>query len=320
MLGSNKNQFGYIAHGLLLGLVCLVVFGVFSLVHSVKGQAITGEQISSGIAGYCLGLNSSDQAIATDCNDGSTRGWIVNGSSLQQGQNCLSVINDSASVGSTITLKQCQSLPGQVWLKTGDSLLNPNSQLCLSLPEGKLDSPLIVAACSRFDPKGEQWFNQGKPASCNSGDEGQKVACYATTDWSDWNANSADHMSLLNSYTDGAPYEEWCADFVSYVYKQAGHPFTGGESDGWDENNANNIANFNFTTHDPSNYTPKVGDVAYFNYTGGHVEIVISGGKKPTFIYGNSATVDPSTGNGEMAANTKVSDGDRGNLVYYLSP
>jgi len=76
-----------------------------------------------------------------------------------------------------------------------------------------------------------------------------------------------------------------------------------------------------FTQHYANTgYIPKTGDVAYFNYNGGHVEIVVSGGSKPTFVYGNSATIDPTTGNGEMEANTETSDGSLGQLVYYLSP
>jgi hypothetical protein len=36
----------------------------------------------------------------------------------------------------------------------------------------------------------------------------------------------------VDTYTDGHN-EFWCADFVSWVYKQAGTPFTGGSSGGW---------------------------------------------------------------------------------------
>lgn len=36
----------------------------------------------------------------------------------------------------------------------------------------------------------------------------------------------------VNKYTDNT-LEYWCADFVSWVYKQAGKPFTGGSSGGW---------------------------------------------------------------------------------------
>jgi hypothetical protein len=145
------------------------------------------------------------------------------------------------------------------------------------------------------------------------------VGCYAIKDWIDWTSHPNDHVALLNNYTGGASYEEWCADFVSYVYKQAGYPFNNGNYSGWDENIASAISNQGFTIQN-SSYIPKAGDVAYFDYPGGHVEIVIAGGPKPTFIYGNSATIDPTTGNGQMAANTIVNQGSFGQLLYYMSP
>ena len=75
-----------------------------------------------------------------------------------------------------------------------------------------------------------------------------------------------------------------------------------------------------FSYHNASSYTPRPGDVAYFDYSGGHVEIVVSGGPTPTFVYGDSANIDSSTGNGEMEANTIISDGSMGQVLYYLSP
>jgi len=61
------------------------------------------------------------------------------------------------------------------------------------------------------------------------------VACYAAKEWAAWQAPGSNHNALLNVYADGNGYEEWCADFISYVYKEAGYPFSGGERDGWDE-------------------------------------------------------------------------------------
>jgi hypothetical protein len=147
------------------------------------------------------------------------------------------------------------------------------------------------------------------------------VACYAIKEWVNWTTEPNNHVNLLANYTGGSAftYEEWCADFVSYVYKQAGYPFTNGNYEGWDEDLAPDVINQGFTQQ-PSSYVPQPGDVAYFDYPGGHVEIVVVGGKTPTFIYGNSATIDPTTGNGEMAANTITHDPVLGSLQYYMSP
>ena len=177
----------------------------------------------------------------------------------------------------------------------------------------------MVASCSYLSQPYEVWTSDISP-SCNNLSQGDKVACTAVQEWTRWQSGTPSHETLLNTYTDGAPYEEWCADFVSYIYKEAGYPFTGGETNGWDENIASNIQYQGFTLHQSPGYTPQPGDVAYFDYSGGHVEIVVSGGSKPTFVYGNSATIDPTTGNGEMEANTITSKGSEGQVVYYLSP
>ena len=225
-----------------------------------------------------------------------------------------------------VTLKSCDNEPGQVWLRDQSSFYNPNSGLCLSASLGEPSSQLYIDNCNLsgdqqiWEPSDPTGADYGINAICK-GDEGIIIACNAEKEWSKWQSLGSNHESLLNTYTDGTPYEEWCADFVSYIYKESGYPFTRGESDGWDENNANNILNMGFTQHlASSGYLPKAGDVAYFNYSGGHVEVVISGGKKPTFIYGNSGTNDPTTGNGEMATNTITGDGSEGQLIYYLSP
>ncbi len=98
-------------------------------------------------------------------------------------------------------------------------------------------------------------------------------------------------------YTDGNP-EAWCADFASWVLKEAGTPFTGGASGGWripgvdsvrayfEQNNAYHPVN--------TGYTPKPGDIVIYQ-TGSlpyphHVNIVISvDGEKMTTIGGNES-------------------------------
>lgn len=55
-----------------------------------------------------------------------------------------------------------------------------------------------------------------QPIGCDSGNPSKKGSCGPEVD----------------KYTDGT-LEYWCADFVSWVYKQAGKPFTGGSSGGW---------------------------------------------------------------------------------------
>ncbi len=98
-------------------------------------------------------------------------------------------------------------------------------------------------------------------------------------------------------YTDGAQ-ENWCADFVSWVLKQAGVPFTGGTSGGWRIPAVNNVQAW-FQAQNKyhaarSGYVPQPGDIIIFNQGTGswpqHVAIVVAvSGKSVTFIGGNQA-------------------------------
>jgi hypothetical protein len=325
------GQAGSSHHALLLGFVLLIsVASVFRLVES--HAAADSPKVTSGVAGYCLddhdnGTVTNNIVDSWKCNSSAAQAWTVNDTTITHNATaCLSVENNATTEGSGVVLAPCDSAVGQVWLRDNSGYENPNSNLCLSAPINSSSSQLIISSCSNLSKAQEQWTattvsgKDAQAASCQ-GSEGTMVACDAVKEWTTWQNSSSNHENLLTSYTDGAPYEEWCADFVSYVYKEAGYPFTQGEADGWDESIADNIQNMGFTMHMASSgYVPQAGDVAYFDYAGGHVEIVVSGGKTPTFIYGNSATIDPTTGNGQMMANTITSKGSEGQVVYYLSP
>ncbi len=55
-----------------------------------------------------------------------------------------------------------------------------------------------------------------QPIGCDAGNPSRKGSC----------------GKEIDKYTD-TTLEYWCADFVSWVYAQAGSPFTGGLSGGW---------------------------------------------------------------------------------------
>ena len=300
----------------------------FSLVHvSTSNAAANIPEIHSGIAKECVDAYHSGTSAGTavdvwNCNDSKAQTWTVNRFAIEHAANmCLSVQNDSKQANSVIVLESCSGAPGQVWLRDQSGFYNPNSGLCLSAPIKQKQGPLQLASCNSLSQAREQWVPNGAAitTSCQQGSKGEKIACIAAREWTTWQSGTPDHETLLTRYTGNTPYEAWCADFVSYVYREAGYPFKNALA-GWNENNANSIQYYGFTKHDPSDYTPQPGDVAYFDYEGGHVEIVVSGGTHPTFIYGNSATIDPTTGNGQMQANTIIDDGSMGQLVYYLSP
>lgn len=315
------------------GIVLIAAFLLVGVVRltSRDASADTGLKVKSGMAGYCLddhtdNLVNGNPVDAWSCNGTSAQSWTISYDQIRHNAKyCLSVETNGKEPDSKVELDSCNSAPGQIWLKDKSGYINPNSGLCLAADPSNLSSQLAIASCDNLASQSESWTPEdysGKVVALPTcgGTEGQKVACEAATEWAHWQGSN-NHEALLNTYTGGTPYEEWCADFVSYIYKQAGYPLTSAY-DGWDENDANNLQNYpEFTEHQASSgYVPKAGDIAWFNYDGGHVEIVISGGKQPTFVYGNSGEIDPTTGNGEMRTNTLTSDGSEGQLVYYLSP
>ncbi len=309
----------------------LVLFLAFKITTFHISSAIP--EIKSGIDGYCLDAHrdSSDLNAPIDswqCNGTDAQNWVATNNHLvHDKKSCLSVINNGSSTGDKIVSSPCDGKSSQVWMAAIGGYENPTSADCLAIPNNQTGTELTLAACTHLTQPSEAWMpatysrnsTTGASLSCN-GSEGQKVACIAAQQWVLWQSVTVKHSNLLNTYSDGNGYEEWCADFVSYVYKQAGYPFENGERNGWDEYYAPNIENQGFTYHSAANYTPQAGDVAFFDYNGGHVEIVAVGGSKPIFIYGDSGTIDKTTGNGDMAENTITNDGYAGQVIYYLSP
>jgi hypothetical protein len=314
----------------VIAIVFVMIFSMFSLTkHSDAAIA----ELKSGISGYCMDAHKNSQAQGTivdtwKCNGTAAQEWSpTQGTITHDTAYCLSVVGNSKVAGAKLVSDTCSGAPGQVWFAEKGGYLNPNSGLCASASTSTTTSQLMLNSCKQLGQPNESWSSAtSKPGAalpnnaCNNQVGGQKVACITEQQWNTWQTDPSDHANLLNDYSDGNGYEEWCADFVSYVYMEAGEPFSSGERAGWDEYNANNIQYQGFTKHWAGSYTPKTGDVAFFDYPGGHVEIVASGGKNPTFIYGDSATTDPVTGNGDMATNTLTSDGTLGQVMYYLSP
>lgn len=318
-----RNEHGRVPTSVLVAILSVLVLAAYGSMHSVISHANSlNPPIKSGVLGNCLDVvdNSNRVGAIVDnygCNNTDAQLWTTTYIHLIHDKLCLNA--NGLSRGSEIDLNNCSNSPNEVWLPDKQMLYNPASQLCLTDPNSQTGVNLTLSDC--LNKSNQSWSSPILDINCSSySDRANLVACNAVKQWQIWQSGSINHNNLLNTYTDGAPYEEWCADFVSYIYKSAGYPFTGGETNGWDENNANNIINMGFREEDPGSYLPKPGDVAYFSYNGGHVEIVIDGGSQPTYLYGNSGKTDPTTGNGEMAANTLTSDGDLGSLVYYLTP
>ena len=327
-----RRQNGFVRLAILLVLIGLLFYATFSVLSFGHASADAPQpQVRSALGDNCLddyhgSTKSGSIVVAWQCNGTTSQHWMFNAGHIKlNGKYCLTGSKDR------VVLQTCNNSSSQQWERNGVGLKNRQSGKCLSLPHGKTGVQLILSGCNKLTSINESWTPDswlGLPLSevsspiCKQTKLGERVACNAERQWLAWQTEPKLHHVLLSDYSDGNAYEEWCADFVSYVYKQSGAAFSGGErGNGWDEYNANNIRYMGFTYHAAgSGYVPKPGDVAYFNYSGGHVEIVIKGGKHPTFIYGDSGTIDPITGNGDMAENQITSDGNNGSLQYFLSP
>jgi Ricin-type beta-trefoil lectin domain/CHAP domain len=308
----------YLKKYLLVAVI--IAIGISWLSFGTSNAGPTGGPVKSGWSGYCLDDyknkdTAGNQVDLWGCNNSEAQDWSVTMTQIRHGADgCL-----DASTDTKVVLSSCSDDPNQVWLRDGNGFMNPNDGLCLTAQQSGEDQPLNMASCGSPLTNSQAWSPAVMDNKCD-GDQADKVACSAVREWINWQSNPNGHLALLNTYTGNAPYEEWCADFVSYIYKEAGYPFSNGNYGGWDENIASQIQNQGFTYHSANGYIPKPGDVAFFDYPGGHVEIVVSGGKVPTFVYGNSNTIDPTTNNGQMAANTILNEGAFGQIQYYLSP
>lgn len=329
----------------LLTLVYLII-GVFLV--SICLNLVNRSQVSADVPfhviyspepGYCLDdyhgqLQANYPLDVWYCNGTKSQNfeWLNQQLRLYGTNYCLSINNTNVVVlNSCLTNQKTED-----WQRYDVGIANQANQLCLTDDNinGGDHTELKLTACGNMTNLAKQftyssWHNQNILASsmpvCQTiANNGQRIACYANQQWILWQSEPKLRPILLNNYTDGNSYEEWCADFVSYIYKLAGLPFNTGERgyNNWDEYDANNLINTNGLVYHQagSGYTPQAGDIAYFNYPGGHVEIVEKGGVHPIYIYGDSGMIDPISHNGDMSENSISNDGSFGQVVYYLSP
>lgn len=129
------------------------------------------------------------------------------------------------------------------------------------------------------------------PGSISTGSSISEIIASATQEFAG-GANEANGQYL--KYTDGAK-EPWCADFVSWILKQSGVPFTGGVSGGWRLPSAAGVKDYfvkNNVYHPArQGYVPQPGDIAVHSPGNiNHVNIVIAvDGQKITTIGGNES-------------------------------
>lgn len=144
----------------------------------------------------------------------------------------------------------------------------------------------------------------------------QKVVCLAEQELATWKSQPGYPWTGTNPYSETgylkysqSHQEEWCADFVSWLYNQAGYPVQ--PDPNWRISYVPNLQsigeqNQNFQWHpESSGYTPQPGDLAI--HGAGHVSLFISsqngvstyiGGDSMHGPYPGGSVVGTETGNG----------------------
>lgn len=150
------------------------------------------------------------------------------------------------------------------------------------------------------DENSDETFATTENCSGGTGSGNQGVVDIAKREYQE-NKDEVEYEGDILEYTSGRE-EAWCADFVSWVYKEAGKPFTSGNGGGgnWQYPAVVDLQAYMKNEQiffKPGEQTPKPGDIAFYigalTPDGGsteHVNIVIDvSGNKMTTIGGNES-------------------------------
>lgn len=153
------------------------------------------------------------------------------------------------------------------------------------------------------------------------------VVCLAEQELALWTP-TYDRQNYLK-YTQNAP-EEWCADFVSWIYNQAGYPL--GTKLRWRYASVFEIKqigdnNINFHYHDSNSYTPQPGDLAIHSTSNNpyyHVNMVVdvnTASKTLTLIGGDQGSGPYGGSASQSVVSTETTIGySSGDITGYVSP
>ncbi|HWB39223.1 MAG TPA: CHAP domain-containing protein [Candidatus Saccharimonadales bacterium] len=117
----------------------------------------------------------------------------------------------------------------------------------------------------------------------------QKIVSLSKTEYA---KSPVSYDATVLKYTQGSK-EAWCADYISWIYKQADQPFKNPNSGSWRIPGVYTLQEYFQLRHQyqkVGNYQPKTGDVAIYSHGQGHAAIVLSRhGSNITTIGGNES-------------------------------
>ena len=159
-------------------------------------------------------------------------------------------------------------------------------------------------------------------ATANLSSIRQNIVCVAEQELQKWTSGQLAPGSGYLTYSENR-HENWCADFASWVYNQAGDPLgpTDSPTNNWNISYVPNLKappqdTTKFTYHDVAGYTPQPGDLAI--HGDHHVNIVVGvSGSQITLIGGNQSSYDLE----QSSVSTYQTDfTDGGDVTGYVSP
>jgi len=150
----------------------------------------------------------------------------------------------------------------------------------------------------------------------------QQLAIWKSQPGYPWNRANTYSQSGYLTYSQGNT-QQWCADFVSWIYEQVGYPLQ--PDPNWRISWVPDIQtigeqNQNFQWHpESSGYTPQPGDLAIYSGDG-HVNIFISNENGTSTYIGGDQGVGPYPGGSIVSEQPWPGYYDNGGILGYVSP
>ncbi len=160
----------------------------------------------------------------------------------------------------------------------------------------------------------------------------QNVVCLAQSELALWTSGKMKPGTNFFKYGATEPTEQWCADFVSWIYNKAGYPIDKNAQNGRvasvDQIKAIGDAGGRFKYHDKAGYTPIPGDIVVYKTGWSHVNLVVSvntNQKSMNTIGGNEGGAVQGVGTdssvkGSIVKYTDAGDAYASHINGYVSP
>lgn len=166
--------------------------------------------------------------------------------------------------------------------------------------------------------------NCSQPANSTAGlsTVRQNVVCITQQELQKWTSGQLKPANGYLAYSQNA-VEEWCADFVSWVYDQAKYPLKPDPS--WRVPSVDGVRaignqNKNFHWHNAGGYTPRPGDIVVHKEGMSHVNIVVGVSGSSMTLIGGDQGHGPYPGGSSVTQYTDKAFSGVDGITGYVTP